>query len=152
MYTNQEASAVRQQFWTSLGRYLSPIPSAAGHKVNWINYKTGVRNILVKMDADQSGAMVTIEINGDAEKRDKIFSLFLSLKSTAKEYFKKEWSWQPGVTDIHGKIIACIYCSKKNVNIFKKEDWPALISFFKTAILGFDIFWAERKDIFEMQT
>ena len=150
MYTQQEASALRQEFWTSLGRYLSPIPSATGNKINWINYKTGVKNIHYKMDADKNEAVVRIEISGDAEKRENIFNLFLSLRKVIEKYFENEWIWQAETKDANGIIIACIYSTKEAVNIFKKEDWPILISFFKENTIAFDSFWAVYKEIFEM--
>ncbi|MEP6712452.1 MAG: DUF4268 domain-containing protein [Ferruginibacter sp.] len=152
MYSHQEASAIREEFWTNLGRYLSPIPSAGGNKLNWINYKTGIKNIHYKMDADKKEAIARIEINGDAEMVAKLYNLFLSLKITFEEYFKTGWNWVEKTTDVHGKIMACIYCSLSAVNIFKKEDWPQLISFFKKNIIAFDSFWTTHKEIFEMHT
>ena len=152
MYKKQEASAIRQEFWASLGRYLSPIPSATGHKINWINYKTGVKNIYFKMHADNSEAIIRIEISGDKETQDKFFNLFLSLKKALEKYTVFRLNWQEEKEDAYGKIIACIFCTKEGVNIFKKEDWPALISFFKQNILAFDNFWAEHKEIFEMHS
>ena len=42
MYSKQELSRIREEFWTSFGRYMQPILSADGEKVNWVNYKTGM--------------------------------------------------------------------------------------------------------------
>ena len=120
--------------------------------MNWINYKTGVKNIHFKMGADNSEAIVRIEISGDAEIQDKFINLFLSLKTALEKYTTCEWKWQAQTVGADGKIISCIFCTKEGVNIFKKEDWPALISFFKENILAIDNFWAEHKEIFEMHS
>ena len=104
------------------------------------------------MDADNSEAIVRIEISGDAEIQDKFINLFLSLKTALEKYTTCEWKWKAQTEDADGKIISCIFCTYEGVNIFKKEDWPSLISFFKKNILAFDNFWAEHKEIFEMHS
>ena len=61
MYSKEEASKLRQQFWITFGKYLKPIPSAEGLTINWVNYKTGVKNIFFKMDAGQKEATISIK-------------------------------------------------------------------------------------------
>ena len=81
MYTKQEASLIRQKFWTVFGQYLSPIPGAGGEKVNWINYKTGVKGISFKMNADNNRAYVSIEISlSDKNVQLQYFDLFKGFK------------------------------------------------------------------------
>jgi hypothetical protein len=62
----------------------------------------------------------------------------------------EEWQWQRSVYDEDGKIFSRIYTEIKNVNIFNKNDWPQLISFFKKNIIALDEFWNDVKVIFEM--
>src|SRR5882724_8418668 len=50
MYTKQEASRLRQEFWTAFGQYMALSPSTGGEKANWLNYKTGVRYLNFKME------------------------------------------------------------------------------------------------------
>ncbi len=47
MFSKQEASQLRKDFWTAFGLYMRPIPSAEGDKINWINYKTGEKDIFL---------------------------------------------------------------------------------------------------------
>ena len=61
MYTKQEASLIKKKFWTSFGRYLQPVPNAEGETINWINYKTGIRDIFFRMDVDTRSAQIAIE-------------------------------------------------------------------------------------------
>ncbi|MFC7667142.1 hypothetical protein ACFQT0_06705 [Hymenobacter humi] len=35
------------------------------------------------------------------------------------------------------------------VNLFSRDDWPALISFFKPRIIALDAFWADAQYTFE---
>ena len=50
MFSRQEASQLRKEFWTAFGTYMKPVPSAEGEKVNWLNYKTGEKDVFFKMD------------------------------------------------------------------------------------------------------
>ena len=62
MYTTELASKQRKKFWTIFGQYMKPVPGAGGEAVNWLNYKTGVRSVFFRMDADKQNAHVGIEI------------------------------------------------------------------------------------------
>jgi hypothetical protein len=148
MYTQQEASEIRQQFWTTLGQYLSPIPSASGEKVNWVNYKTGVKGIRFRMDAQNKYSFVAIEIRAEEEQRLRFYQTFLSLRNQLPEYFE----WMENGEDELGKPLSRIWCEKNGPTLFNKQHWPELISFFKENILLLDLFWAENKDIFEMMS
>ncbi|WP_442587339.1 DUF4268 domain-containing protein [Pedobacter sp. AW31-3R] len=52
MYSKDQASQLRQAFWTAFGQYITPHPSAEGIKINWVNYKTGIKYLHFKMHAD----------------------------------------------------------------------------------------------------
>jgi len=151
MYSRQEASQLRQEFWTIFGQYLSPIPSAEGERVNWINYKTGEKNISFRMHADNKNAVIAIELNHkDREIQQIYFEQFLQFKNLFEEAMQEEWTWQLHHHDENGKLVSRIYKEKKGISIFQKADWPELISFFKPRILALDEFWSSAKYSFEM--
>ncbi|MCW3116154.1 MAG: hypothetical protein JWM28_236, partial [Chitinophagaceae bacterium] len=62
MYSKQDASAVRKNFWTRFGQYMNPLPGADGQPVNWLNYKTGIKYLYFRMDAGHKQAAIAIEI------------------------------------------------------------------------------------------
>lgn len=150
MFTKQEASALKQQFWTSFGQYLAPIPSATGNKVNWINYKTGVRHIQFKMDATTEEAYIGIEVSHpDPATRQLFFGHFRSMRTFIEEDRGKEWIWEEDA-ETNGKNVSRIYQVLNEINIYRQTDWPNIISFLKTRILSLDKFWAEYREVFEM--
>jgi hypothetical protein len=150
MYTRQEASRLRQEFWTSFGQYMLPIPSAEGEKVAWLNYKTGEKNIYFRMQADNKKASIAIEItHPDTGLQDLYFEQFKELKTILHNTLGEEWIWVLHTTDEYGKIISRIYTELRGVSVFKKEDWPGLISFFKPRIIALDKFWSMVKYGFE---
>ncbi len=74
MYTKQQASGLRQAFWTAFGQYMSPILSADGEKISWINYKTGMKDVFFKMNAANKFADIAIELtHADVEVQTIIF-------------------------------------------------------------------------------
>lgn len=150
MYSRQEASQLKQEFWTAFGQYMSPIFSAEGEKVNWINYKTGEKNIAFRMHADNKKASIAIEFDHKDEGIQQIyFEQLQQFKNLFTSAVQGEWIWQLHTHDEHGKIISRISTEKSGVSIFQKSDWPQLISFFKPRIIAFDEFWSQVKYAFE---
>jgi hypothetical protein len=150
MYSKQEASQLRQEFWTSFGLYMTPVLSAEGEKINWINYKTGEKNIAFRMHADNKRATIAIELmHKDGEVQELYFEQFLQFKKMFKETIREEWNWQLHALDEHGKTVSRIYAEKGGVSIFQRSDWPELISFFKPRIIALDEFWSSIKYAFE---
>jgi hypothetical protein len=141
MYSKQEASQLRQAFWTAFGKYMQPILSSEGEKINWINYKTGIKHIFFRMNAGK-GASIAIEIrHPDLDEQKKCFEQFLQLKEIFKSIVHEEWNWDAEVEDENGKVISQIYTEIGDVHVFNRLHWPDLISFFKQRIIAIDEFW-----------
>jgi len=150
MYSKEEAAKLRQQFWISFGQYMKPVPSASGVPVNWINYKTGVKNIFFKMDVDNKKAIISIQLSHpDAGIRHLIFNQFEEFKLMLTNTLNEEWDWQQDVTDGYGKTLSQISTSLSGVNIYNQQHWSDLISFFKPRIIALDDFWDNVKPVFE---
>ena len=149
MYTRQEVSRIRQQFWTAFGQYMQPITSSEGEKINWVNYRTGAKDIYFRMEADKTHASISIELShADHHAQASYFDRLQKLKSIFTETMNEQWTWERLVPDEHGKLVSRIYSEMKNVNIMNQSDWPALISFFKQRIIALDSFWNSIKDTF----
>lgn len=150
MYSRQEATRIRKEFWTRLGQYLAPIPGAEGMKVNWLNYKTGYKGLYFRMDADQKKVSISIEIDhGDPDLRQLFFEQFLELRSVLHATVKEEWEWQPDATNEFGQSISSIGKTIQGVNVFDENTWPKIIGFLKPRIIALVEFWSMAKDHFE---
>lgn len=149
MYTKEQASRVRQQFWTTFGRYMKPVAGAGGLPVNWLNYKTGVRHLQFKMDAGWEHATIGIELrHPDESERLHCYQQFESLRSILEQSTNFQWLWQPSVQDENGYIISRISQQLNRVNVLRETDWPAIIAFLKPRIISLDAFWELVKDGF----
>ncbi|MEO5682646.1 MAG: DUF4268 domain-containing protein [Chitinophagaceae bacterium] len=146
MYSKQETAQLIQSFWTSFGQYMSPVPSAEGLKINWINYKTAVKDLHFKMYATERFASISIELNSTSLETQTIaYQQLLQLKKLLRDALQEDWRWERHIPDENNKIVSRIYTSREGVNIYKKEDWPAIISFLKPRIIALDAFWADVK-------
>lgn len=151
MFTKEQASYLRQQFWTRFGKYMAPVPSASGEKVNWINYKTGVKQITFKMDAAKDSTSIGIYIDDkDQEKGDAFYTVFVQLMPELQQLLPENWAAEKSVVNEHGQVFSRIGTMLAGVSVFRESDWPVMISFLKPRIVALDTFWAEQKDIFEM--
>ena len=153
MFKRQEASRIREEFWTTFGRYMNPVPSAEGMKVNWINYKTGLKDVYFRMDVTQKSAMISITLeHKESGIQDLYFQQFLELKTLLHATLEEEWIWQSHTIIAKDKIISRIYKEMTDVSVFNKEHWPELISFFKPRIIALDRFWEDARYSFDALT
>jgi hypothetical protein len=150
MYSKAVASRIRQEFWTVLGRYLALHRSSGDEKINWINYKTGCRNLHFRMDADSRTALVAIELaHQDPGTSHLYFERFVQLRQVLHSTLGEEWSWEENVQDKNGRIVSRIFREKSKVNVLDRSDWPDIISFLKPRIIALDQFWGDAKPLFE---
>lgn len=150
MYTKEQQSKLRQQFWTAFGQYMKPVPGINGEPVNWLNYKTGIRHVFFRMDAGKTGAIVAIELRHSNEaERMEYYQQFESLKKLLEQTSGYEWNWQAATTDDNGQTVSRISQSISHVTMLNEKDWPAIIAFLKPRIIALDVFWDMVKDGFE---
>lgn len=149
MYARGEASKIKHEFWTTFGRYMSPVLSAEGITINWVNYHTGIKDVFFRMDAFNSTASVAISIeHNDADIRDLFFEQFVELKPVLAYTVGEDWIWRRHDIVLE-KPVSRIFTELPGVSVFNKEHWPALISFFKHRIIALDAFWENAKYSFD---
>ena len=149
MFTREEASRIRQEFWTTFGKYMSPVPSAEGMKINWINYHTRIKDLYFRMDAGQHGAAIYISIeHRDLDIQQYYFEQFLQFKNILHSTLEEEWDWQLHATAAD-RVISKISKTLPDCSILNRDHWPELISFFKPRIIALDSFWENARYSFE---
>lgn len=151
MYSKQEVSKQKQEFWTAFGRYMKPVLSADGEIVSWSNYKTGISGIQFKMDADNKKAFIAIVFSqNDPVVQQTCYQHLLQLKEMLySELGEDNWNWQADTADGYGKTVSQVSKQLTGVSIHRTDDWPAIISFLKPRIVALDAFWSMAKYSFE---
>jgi hypothetical protein len=144
MYSKHQPALIRQQFWTSFGQYMRPIPSASGERINWVNYKTGTKFIRFSMHCSNGEAYIAIELtNPDTLVRHWQFDQLSQFKKQFQQLCGADWNWQKEVAGEDEKNSSTISASITNVHILNQSDWPQMISFFKERMIALDQFWSE---------
>ena len=96
---------------------MAPVLSAGGVKINWLNYKTGIRFISFRLYADNRKARISIEItHADKDIRDLYFEQFVQLKHLLHTELKEPWTWAADYRDDMGKPSAVIHHDLPGVN------------------------------------
>lgn len=151
LYSKDQASAIKQSFWTAFGQYMALQLSAEGMRINWINYKTGIKYLNFKLDASQKSGSIMIEISHpDLAIQELVFEQFLELKNILHAALDEEWSWELHVPDAYGKTVTQIVKRLDDVSVFKQEDWPTLITFLKPRLVALDEFWSDAQYSFDI--
>lgn len=103
------------------------------------------------MQAGKRTATIAIEItHPDAGIQELFFEQFEEFKNMLHNTVGEEWDWQLHGSDEYGKTISRIFKQQDGVSIFNKNDWPALISFFKPRMIALDEFWTDAKYGFDV--
>ncbi len=150
MYSKSELVKVRRDFWTAFGQYMKPVPSAEGYRVNWQNYKTGLKDVFFRLNAERTFASVGIEItHKDLDIQELFFQQFQEFKRILEVELGENWDWKLHKPDADGRVVSIIEKTLPKVNIMELDDWPAIISFLKPRIIALDAFWCNMKPAFE---
>ncbi|MEJ0029545.1 MAG: DUF4268 domain-containing protein [Bacteroidota bacterium] len=97
MYSREESSLIKQEFWTIFGKYMTPIRSSEGLRVNWINYKTGIKDVYFRMETLGESAAISISIeHNDPGIRDLFFEQFPGIKADAERVFGRRMELATG--------------------------------------------------------
>jgi hypothetical protein len=150
MYSRSEASRIRAGFWVTFGQYMKPVPNAQGRKINWPNYRTGIKDVYFRMKAEQEYASIGIEIgHKDEELQELYFMQFMELKNILINSLGEEWDWKLHSTNEVGQPVSKIEKILTGVNVMEESDWPEIIAFLKPRIIALDEFWDYVKPGFE---
>ncbi len=129
---------------------MKPIPNAEGRRINWPNYKTGVRNIYFRMKAERDFASIGIEIgHPDEELQELYFDQFGQFRKMLESTVGEPWDWKLHQVNEFGQLVSRIEKILPAVNVMDSEDWPEIISFLKPRIIALDEFWENVKPGFE---
>lgn len=150
MFSREEAKAIRSEFWTTLGKLMPPPSQTEGRKVKWLNYKTGVKDLYFRMDADSKVARFSIDFqHRDEGIRALFYEQMEEFKSLLHAQMDEELIWDEVYIIDGRKEISRIYIEKRGLNLFMKKDWPELFAFFKPKMIALDEFWQDVKEIFK---
>ncbi len=149
MYSKEEKKRLNQEFWTAFGSFMKPCESAFHKKVNWSNYKTGVRQIYARFVVEHKCYEFKIEIQDrDDMIRSLFYEQFEELKSVLQSEFDTALNWKASHENEFYEVSAKIFISTEEYNYHNKAHWGELFSLMRSHITAFDRFWLDWKDTF----
>ncbi len=150
MLPKEELKHRRTQFWSGLETMMKPIRGAHGNKINWLSYKSNVKDLYIRMEFDAIGVRLCLDFqNRDEGIRDLVYEQFTELNKVMQSSFSNPLLL---IKDYHIKSsgISCLRVMSENaeLNFFHDEDLTPAQEFLKTQLISLDEFWSEFKDIF----
>lgn len=125
---------------------MSPVLSAEGEKLSWVNYKTGIKYTRFTLKLIGNTATISIEFSHpDMAVQLSQFDQLAACKKNFIEECGDDWQWQKMLKVENNKAISNITASIENVSVLNQSDWPEIISFFKPRLISLDKFWSNFK-------
>ena len=148
MWSKDEAASLKQAFWTAFGHYMRPVQGAAGEPAKWLNYPTGVPHLYFRAFAGKTDALLGIEItNVGSDSGARLVAQLNAVQGLLRRFTKEDWQWLPA--EDRSPDSAFFGTQLSGVSVYRQQDWPTLISFFKPRLVALDAFWQEARWGFE---
>ncbi|MCF6168929.1 DUF4268 domain-containing protein [Lutibacter sp.] len=139
MFSKEEASQLRKEFWISFGKSFPR---------KWILYNTKIKDFSFKFAANQKQAMVCLDIESqDTIKNQLLFEQLLALRSILIETYLPDVLFDENYTLENGKTIYRIYViHPQKFNIHNKDTWQQAYEFFNETMHQFELFYHNFED------
>ena len=139
MFSKEEASKLRKEFWTSFGKSFPR---------KWLLYNTKIKGFAFKFVADRKKAMVCLDFEHPEDiANELLFDQLISLK-TLLENEIPEVIFDDEYTLESGKIIRRIYIPfDAKFSIYNKNTWRDCYEFYVEIMPKFELFYYEYEDV-----
>ena len=148
MLSKEEAKNLRIEFWTRLEEQMQKIKNPHGSKVNWVSYNTGIKHLYFRMEADEKGCRLVIDLQFPDDGIREIFYEQFTEFSNLLEGKLKGLQWLPEYEHSNGKTISRIYTERADCHLFNRDDWDKMHLFLKLNFAKLDEFWTEFGEVF----
>lgn len=139
MFSKEESSKLRQEFWTSFGKSFPR---------KWLLYNTKIKGLSFKFVGDRKKAMVCLDIeHPDAVANELLYDQLLSLKAILTDEYLPEVIYDATYELENGKVIQRVYVNhEKKFSIHNKNTWRDCYEFFMDSMPKFELFFYEYED------
>lgn len=149
MFTKEEEKQLKLDFWGGLNEILELEKGFHANKVNWMNFNTNIKPLYFRMEADEVGARLCMDIQfPDDGIRAIFYEQFTEFEAILNERFGGNTKWQPSFQHSNGKTISRISVEHEGVSMRDKNDWPKMYEFLRENFVKLEHFWAEFGEVF----
>jgi hypothetical protein len=147
MYSKDELKQLKKDFWEGFGLFCENLPRFKYKKRRWILYNTKIKGVEMKFDASREGAFVILELNHPHEaKRLEMLTLLERYKAVFDTCFS-DATWEILFVKPCGTPVSRIYKQKKNIDIYRKEQWPEFYPFLSREMSQLEKVFNELKEL-----
>jgi hypothetical protein len=141
MFSKEEASLLRQEFWTSFGKSFPR---------KWLLYNTVIKGFNLKFEANRKTAMVCLDLtHPDTVANELLYNQMISLKVLLETELPTV-IYDDSFELETGKRIHRIYVPfKEKFSIYNKNTWRSCYEFFVETMPIFELFYDEYEVILE---
>ena len=149
MYSRSEAKALKQEFWTTFGKWSLRKRKSRG-KSKWLLNKTGVKGFRFKFEAERKTICVCLEIiDEDDIIREIRYEKLLSLQSIFDEAMNHELIWEKHFFMTPEKSVVRVYVTHTGLTLNNREHWPEIFWFFYDRMSKFEEVFLEYKELLD---
>tara|TARA_B110001450_G_scaffold148597_1_gene138926 strand:+ start:2397 stop:2828 length:432 start_codon:yes stop_codon:yes gene_type:complete len=139
MFSKEEATQLRKEFWISFGKSFPR---------KWLLYNTKIKGVSFKFVADRKKALVCLDLENPDELTNLLYyDQLISLKSLLEKelpevLFNDEYELE------NGKIIQRIFVPfQGKFSIYNKNTWRDCYEFYEVTMSKFEFFFYEFEDV-----
>lgn len=147
MLSKEERKELNTTFWEGFRKEMRKIKSVNGRAINWINYPSDVKDIYIRLQADQQGARLCIDIQ---PKDDGIRSILWEQLTELRVVMESEVGpalWNEFDRVFQGRNVSRVYWELPDANFYREEDRIRMKDFLRSKLVQFDTFYQEYKEI-----
>lgn len=127
---------------------MRPITSSNGKGINWINYPSDVKDVYIRLEADNRGARLCFDIQPkDDGIRAILWEQMGELKVVMESIVGQADGWEEFHHYIGDRAVSRIFWEQKDINFYSDEDKEKFLNFFQETLVKFDEFYQEFKEI-----
>lgn len=150
MFSKEEEKALRSAFWGTLTTKAQKHRSVSGRRINWFKYPTGLNDIYIRVEADQHGCRVCIDMQFKNDGiRELFYEQFLETKTVFENTIGSPIIWNPHYKHPYGTEVARISMENNSTNLFKQEDWPEMHGFIINHLRKVDAYWEDFGELYK---
>ena len=147
MFSRQESILLKQEFWTTFGKWSALKRRRLTGRSHWLLNKSGVSGIRFRFSAENKQIGVCCElITKNENRKQELLHKFSFIKSQYTEYEEQKLIWDLENNHFNPVLISI---RENGLTPMNKEHWPKIFTFFFDNMTLLEKIFDEHKDFLE---
>ncbi len=142
MFSKEELKNYNIQFWNEMKQRMSKHRGASGKKINWLQYKTNIPNLFVRLETNKNDCKFCFDIQlKDATIREVVWEQMGELKKVLVDEMGNEGTWIEHYSTPTVNDMCRIEWTLENTTYLNATNKEKIINFFEDKLVRFDRFY-----------